>query len=98
MRSAIKKIDFKEFSTFKLPILYGVICGIAYFLGLLTMTTMVVFGMFVAVFTLIQFIMNQYSGKPTEYLLSLNVITFIVAALGLLLYGVCPIDTSIHWT
>lgn len=83
-----KKIDFKEFSTLKLPILYGVICGIAYFLGLLTMTTMVVFGMFVAVFTLIQFILNQYSGKPTEYLLSLNVITFIIATLGLLLYGI----------
>jgi len=83
-----KKIDFKDFSTLKLPILYGVICGIAYFLGLLTMTTIVVFGMFVAVFTLIQFILNQYSGKPTEYLLSLNVVTFIIAALGLLLYGI----------
>ncbi|MDO9523669.1 MAG: oligosaccharyl transferase, archaeosortase A system-associated [Methanocorpusculum sp.] len=82
------KIDLKQFSTLKLPLLYGVICGIAYFLGLLTMTTMVVFGMFVAVFTLIQFILNQYSGKPTEYLLSLNVVTFIIAALGLLLYGI----------
>lgn len=83
-----KKIDFNQFSTLKLPLLYGVICGIAYFLGLMTMTTMVVFGMFVAVFTLIQFILNQYSGKPTEYLLSLNVITFIIVALGLLLYGI----------
>ncbi len=82
------KIDFKEFSTLKLPLLYGVICGIAYFLGLLTMTTMVVFGMFAAVFTLIQFILNQYSGKSTEYLLSLNVVTFVIAALGLLLYGI----------
>jgi len=82
------KIDFKQFSTLKLPLLYGVICGIAYFLGLLTMTTMVVFGMFVAVFTLIQFILNQYTGKPTECLLSLNVITFIIVALGLLLYGI----------
>ncbi|WP_461752405.1 oligosaccharyl transferase, archaeosortase A system-associated [Methanocorpusculum sp.] len=83
-----KKIDFKDFSTVKLPLLYGVICGVAYILGLLTMTTMVVFGMFVAVFTLIQFILNQYSDKPNEYLLSLNVITFIIATLGLLLYGI----------
>ncbi len=82
------KIDLKQFSTLKLPLLYGVVCGIAYFLGLLTMTTMVVFGLFVAVFTLIQFILNQYSGKPTEYLISLNVITFIIVALGLLLYGI----------
>ncbi len=86
------KIDLKQFSTLKLPLLYGVVCGIAYFLGLLTMTTMVVFGLFVAVFTLIQFILNQYSGKPTEYLLSLNVITFIIVALRLLLYGICDLS------
>jgi len=49
---------------------------------------MVVFGLFVSVFTLIQFILNQYSGKPTEYLVGLNVITFVIAALGLLLYGI----------
>lgn len=83
-----KKIDFKQAATLKLPIIYGVICGIAYFLGLLTMTTMVVFGLFVAVFTLIQFVLNQHSGKPTEYLLTLNVITFIIVALGLLIYGI----------
>ncbi len=82
------KIDFKNITTLKLPLLYGVICGIAYFLGLLTMTTIVVFGLFVAVFTLIQFILNQHSGRPTEYLLSLNVITFVVTAIGLLLFGI----------
>ena len=39
MHSAIKKIDFKEFSTFKLPILiWSYSCGKAYFLGHLTMT------------------------------------------------------------
>ena len=83
-----KKIDLGDFSTWKLPLIYGVVCGAAYFLGLLTMTTMVVFGLFVSVFTLIQFILNQYSGKPTEYLVGLNVITFVIAALGLLLYGI----------
>ena len=83
-----KKIDLGDFSTWKLPLIYGVVCGAAYFLGLLTMTTMVVFGLFVSVFTLIQFILNQHSGKPTEYLVGLNVITFMIAALGLLLYGI----------
>ncbi len=82
------KIDLKQAATLKIPVIYGVICGIAYFLGLLTMTTMVVFGLFVAVFTLIQFILNQYSGKPTEYLLILNVIMFIVTVMGLLFYGI----------
>lgn len=83
-----KKIDLNDRSTWKLPLIYGGVCGIAYFLGLLTMTTMVVFGLFVSVFTLIQFVVNQYSGKPSEYLLGLNVITFMIAALGLLLYGI----------
>ena len=88
------KIDFKQLSTWKLPLLYGVICGITYFLGLLTMTTMVVFGLFVAVFTLIQFILNQYSGKPSEYLLGLNVITFVTVALALVLFGIRDLSFS----
>ena len=86
------KIDFKQIATLKLPLLYGVICGISYFLGLLTMTTIVVFGLFVSIFTLIQFILNQHSGKPTEYLLSLNVITFAVTAVGLLAFGIRNLD------
>ncbi|HJK08597.1 MAG TPA: oligosaccharyl transferase, archaeosortase A system-associated [Methanocorpusculum sp.] len=82
------EIDFKKYETLKIPVLYGVICGVSYLLGLLTMSTMVVFGLFVAIFTLIQFIINHHSGKPTEYLLVLNVITFAVVAFGMLLYGI----------
>ena len=82
------EIDFKKYETLKIPVLYGVICGISYLLGLLTMSTMVVFGLFVAIFTLIQFIISHRSGKPTEYLLVLNVISFAVVAIGMLLYGI----------
>ena len=82
------EIDFKKYTTLKIPVLYGVICGVSYLLGLLTMSTMVVFGLFVAIFTLIQFIINHHSGKPTEYLLVLNVIAFAVVAIGMLLYGI----------
>ncbi|HJK54669.1 MAG TPA: oligosaccharyl transferase, archaeosortase A system-associated, partial [Methanocorpusculum sp.] len=86
------KIDFKKYETLKLPVLYGVICGVSYLLGLLTMSTMVVFGLFVAIFTLIQFIISHRSGKQMEYLLVLNVITFAVVAFGMLIYGIQ--DTS----
>ncbi|HJK77651.1 MAG TPA: oligosaccharyl transferase, archaeosortase A system-associated [Methanocorpusculum sp.] len=90
------KIDFKEYSTLKIPVLYGVICGIAYLLGLLTMSTMVVFGLFAAIFTLIQFIINHHSGKPTEYLLVLNVITFAVVTIGMLIYGIQNMSFSFY--
>lgn len=90
------KIDFKEYATLKIPVLYGVVCGIVYLPGLLTMSTMVVFGLFVAIFTLIQFIINHRSGKPTESLLVLNVITFAVVALGLLIYGIQNLSFSFY--
>ncbi|MDR3101690.1 MAG: oligosaccharyl transferase, archaeosortase A system-associated [Methanocalculaceae archaeon] len=88
------KIDLKEYATLKIPVLYGVICGIAYFFGLLTMTTMVVFGLFIAILTLLQFIMNHRSGKPTEYLLVLNVITFATVVIGMLIYGIQSLSFS----
>ena len=83
-----KEISLKNPATFKLPLILGVMSGIAYFLGLLTMTTLVAFGLFAAVFTLVQFILDFKSGKPTEYLLVLNVLTFGVGAIGLLIYGI----------
>ncbi|HJK10877.1 MAG TPA: oligosaccharyl transferase, archaeosortase A system-associated [Methanocorpusculum sp.] len=82
------EIDFKKYTTLKIPIIYGIICGVSYLLGLLTMSTMVVFGLFVAVFTLIQFVIDHRLGKSTEYLLVLNVITFAVVAFGMLIYGI----------
>ena len=83
-----KEISFKKPVTLKLPLILGIISGVAYLLGLLTMTTLVVFGLFAAVFTLIQFILDAKSGRPTEYLLVINTLTFGVAVLGLLIYGI----------
>ena len=83
-----KEISSKDKSSLKLPLILGVVSGIAYFLGLLTMTTLVAFGLFAAIFTLVQFILDFKSGRPTEYLLVLNILTFGVAAVGLLVYGI----------
>ena len=83
-----KEISFKKPVTLKLPMILGIISGVAYLLGLLTMTTLVIFGLFAAVFTLIQFILDAKSGRPTEYLLVINTLTFGVAVLGLLIYGI----------
>ena len=83
-----KEISVKNPASLKLPLILGTVSGIAYFLGLLTMTTLVIFGMFVAVFTLIQFVLDDKAGKPTEYLLIINILTFGIGALGLLIYGI----------
>ncbi|HJK48538.1 MAG TPA: oligosaccharyl transferase, archaeosortase A system-associated [Methanocorpusculum sp.] len=90
------EIDFKKYTTLKIPVLYGVICGVSYLLGLLTMSTMVVFGLFVAIFTLIQFIISHRSGKQTEYLLVLNVVTFAVVTVGMLIYGIQDMSFSFY--
>jgi dolichyl-diphosphooligosaccharide--protein glycosyltransferase len=90
------KINFKEYATLKFPILYGIICGIGYLLDLLTMTTMIGFGLFTAIFTLIQLITNHRSGKPTEHLLVLNMITFTVITMGMLIYGVQNLSFSFY--
>ena len=83
-----KEISLKNPASLKLPLILGVVSGIAYLLGLLTMTTLVAFGLFAAVFTLVQFIIDFKSGKSTEYLLALNILTFGIGALGLLIYGI----------
>ncbi|MBU3833547.1 MAG: oligosaccharyl transferase, archaeosortase A system-associated [Candidatus Methanocorpusculum faecipullorum] len=90
------EINFKKYTTMKIPVVYGVICGVSYLLGLLTMFTMVVFGLFVAIFTLIQFIIDHRSGKSTEYLLILNVATFAVVVIGMLIYGIQDMSFSFY--
>ena len=83
-----KEISLKNPASLKLPLILGVVSGIAYFLGLLTMTTLIVFGLFAAVFTLVQFILDVKSDRPTEYLLVVNTLTFGIGAIGLLIYGI----------
>ncbi len=83
-----KEISCKNPASLKLPLILGIISGVAYLLGLMTMTTLVVFGLFAAVFTLVQFILDMKAGRQTEYLLVVNILTFGIAALGLLAYGI----------
>lgn len=83
-----KKIEWKNISTLKIPLLFGILAGVSYFLGLMTMTTLVVFGLFASIFTLIRFVIDYRAGRPTEYLVILNILTFTIAAIGLLIYGV----------
>jgi dolichyl-phosphooligosaccharide-protein glycotransferase len=82
-----RKIDFKNFGTYRQTLVLSLLCGVAYLLGLLVMPTMILFAMIVAVFTIVQFVLDFSRGRSGDYLLVINGGTFLVAIAGLLLFG-----------
>lgn len=91
-----REIKWNKFSSLKIPLLFGIISGIAYLLGLLTMTTLTVFGLFAMIFTLIQFIIDYKNNHSTEYLVILNLLTFLIGAIGILIYGIRDSSFSLY--
>ena len=81
------KIELKNISSYKTTLLLAGLTGIAYLLGLFVMPTMIIFAMIVGIFTIIQFIIDVYRGRTSEYLLVINTIIFAMAIIGLLAYG-----------
>jgi dolichyl-diphosphooligosaccharide--protein glycosyltransferase len=82
-----RNIDLRTFATYKTTILISILAGIAYLFGLFVMPTMILFAMIAGIFTVIQFIIDSWRGKTSEYLLILNATIFIIAIIGLLLFG-----------
>ena len=81
------KIDLKTFSTYRTAFLISVMAGIAYLLGFFLMPTMILFAMIAGIFTVIQFVIDTWRGKTSEYILILNGTIFIIAIIGLLAFG-----------
>ena len=81
------KIGFKDISTYKSAILISALAGVAYLLGLFVMPTMILFAMIVGIFTVIQFIIDSFRGKTSEYLVVINIVIFSIAIIGLLAFG-----------
>ncbi len=81
------KINLKNIGGYKQILLFSGLAGIAYLLGLFTMPTMVLFAMIAGIFTVIQFTIDVYRGKSSEYLLVANTVIFAIAIVGLLLFG-----------
>jgi dolichyl-diphosphooligosaccharide--protein glycosyltransferase len=82
-----RKIDFSDPGSYRQTLVLALLCGIAYLLGLFVMPTMILFAMIVAVFTAVQFIIDFSRNRSSDYLLVINGITFLVAIIGLLLFG-----------
>ena len=77
-------IDFKVRETWKVPIILAALAGVGYFLGYLTMSTMILFAAIVALSTVFISVVDFYHGKPGEYLVLLNTVAFgIVAVISL---------------
>jgi len=81
------KIDLKNPGSYKSLLLVSGLAGIAYLLGLFTMPTMILFAMIAGIFTVIQFIIDVYRGRTSEYLLLINITIFVIAIIGLLVFG-----------
>jgi len=81
-------VDFKVKETWKMPVVFSALSGIAYVLGFLTMSTMILFAFIVALSTIVLFIVDFYHGKPSDYLLVLNAVTFGIAFVISLIFAV----------
>lgn len=81
-------VDPADRSTLEVPALLAVAAGIAYFLGLMAMPTMILFAMLVGIFTIVQFMVDVHRKHETFSLLLINVVTFGVAIICFLIFGV----------
>lgn len=81
------KIDLKNPESYKSLVLVSGLAGIAYLLGLFTMPTMILFAMIAGIFTVIQFVIDVYRSRTSEYLLLINITIFVIAIIGMLVFG-----------
>ena len=83
-----EKIDLSSLECLKRPLILGTLAGIAYLLGLFVMPTMILIAMIVAVYTLVQYILDAWEKKETWNLAVINTVVFAVAIIGLFLFGI----------
>jgi len=81
-------VELKNTRTWFLPVLLALAAGIVYFLALYTSTTTVLVLAVIAVYTLIQFIVDFLSDRDTGYLILLNVLMVSIATILFALFGI----------
>lgn len=86
------KINFKDTTTLKTPILYGSLSGIAYFAGFLIMPTMILFAFITLIYIMIMFLIGIKYQINKESLLVINTLTFIVPIFGFFAMGFPIVD------
>ncbi|NLA99967.1 MAG: oligosaccharyl transferase, archaeosortase A system-associated, partial [Methanomicrobiales archaeon] len=71
----------------KAPALASVLAGVGYLLGYFNMPTMILFALIVTAFTLIQFLLDYFQDRSSDYLVLVNTITFGVVIIGTVAFG-----------
>ncbi|HSA38096.1 MAG TPA: oligosaccharyl transferase, archaeosortase A system-associated [Methanoregula sp.] len=80
-------VELKNPGSYRSLLLISSLAGVAYLLGLFTMPTMILFAMIAGIFTVVQFTIDVYRGRTSEYLLLINITVFVIAIIGLLAFG-----------
>ncbi len=81
------KIVLADLSTYKEILLFSFLSGIAFFVGLLNIETMIVFALITAVFIFVQAVVNHHRSISNLYLALVNTVVFGVVIICLLLFG-----------
>ncbi|WP_292490420.1 oligosaccharyl transferase, archaeosortase A system-associated [Methanoculleus sp. 10] len=71
----------------KAPVLASTLAGVGYLLGYFNMPTMILFALIVTAFTLIQFLLDYFQDRSSDYLVLVNVVTFGVVIIGTVAFG-----------
>jgi dolichyl-diphosphooligosaccharide--protein glycosyltransferase len=87
LRAKKTTIVLADLSTYRDILLFAALSGIAFFVGVINIETMIVFALIVAVFTFVQAVVNHHRFVPNLYLALVNTVTFGVVIIGLLLFG-----------
>ena len=77
----------KNLETLKMPVITAALAGIAYLFGYFVMPTMILFALIVAVFTLIQFVLDFFQDRSGDYLVLVNAVVFAVVIAGMTAFG-----------
>jgi len=80
-------INLKQWETLIFPVFFSTVTGIIFFLALLSSTTVVLSLIIIAVYTLIQYILDYFSVLHSNYLLGVNVGVLLVSIILLFLFG-----------
>ena len=81
------KIVLADLSTYKEILLFAALSGIAFFVGILNIETIIVFALIAAIFTFVQAVVNHHRSISNLYLALVNTVVFGVVIIGLFLFG-----------
>ncbi len=80
-------LDIKQWKTLLFPVFLSIVTGIIYFLALLSSTTVILSLIIIAVYTLIQYVVDYFSDHDSTYLLGVNSIALLVSTILLFFFG-----------